>query len=97
MANATKAPTMYAVPAGTRAATCRGETCGMTIYFTVNPATGRPVPINCDVPGGKRPSESKDVGQLDMLTGEEAPVYDGRGTSHFLDCVDADQFGRGAR
>jgi hypothetical protein len=84
------------VPAGTRSTTCRGTTCGMRIYFVRSPA-GRIVPVDCDCPGGKRPSESKDVGQLDMLIGGDAQVFNGRGRSHFETCKDVDQFSRGAR
>jgi hypothetical protein len=89
--------TFLTVPAGTRPTHCRGQSCNALIYFVVNPKTGRPTPVDCDVEGGKRPSESKELGQLDMLTGGEAEVYDGRGCSHFLTCSDADQFSGGAR
>jgi hypothetical protein len=67
------------------------------VYFVSNPKTGRMLPVHADVEGGKRPSETKDVGQLDMLSGGEASVYPGRGISHFQDCPDVDQFTRGAR
>jgi hypothetical protein len=88
----------YVVPAGTRPTRCRGSSCNALIYFVANPATGRMTPVDCDVEGGKRPSESKEKGQLDMLSGGEAAVYDGKGVSHFQTCADAEQFsGQGAR
>lgn len=90
--------TWYAVPAGTQPTKCRGQSCQATIYFAPNPATGRVTPIDCDVPGGTRPSDTNDRSQLDMLSGGDADVHDGRGVSHFLTCADADQFSRrGAR
>lgn len=97
MAETTRALVWYTVPAGARPSHCRGTSCNALIWWATNPATGRAVPIDCDVEGGKRPSESKDAGQLDMLSGGEAAVYDGRGVSHFTTCNDADQFSRGAR
>jgi hypothetical protein len=91
-----RAQKFFVVAAGSSSAKCKGETCGATIYFVRNPVTGRPVPVSCDVEGGRRPSESKDVGQLDAFGGE-ADVHDGRGLSHFLDCPDADDFSRSPR
>lgn len=91
------APKMIKVPAGTRPSYCRGPKCGKRIYFAHNPETGRLTPIDCDVDGGKRPSEQKQRGQLDMLVGGEAEVYDGKGCSHFLTCSDVEMFTRGAR
>lgn len=93
----TKAPKLFTIPAGTRSAICRGEDCRKSIYFVMNPETGRMIPLDPDVEGGKRPSETKDVGQLDMLSGDEAPVYDGKGVSHFLTCLNADDFSRSPR
>lgn len=95
MPSATKAPTkFYAIPAGTKAARCNGARCGKVIYFVTNPASGRMMPIDCDVDGGKRPSEAKEKGQLDLLTTKETPVHPGRGVSHFTNCPDAGQFTR---
>jgi hypothetical protein len=88
-------PKMYVVPAGTKPTYCRGQRCGKRIYFIRSAESGRIVPINCDVEGGKRPSEAKDRGQLDMLVGGEAAVHDGWGVSHFTDCVDVETFTRG--
>jgi hypothetical protein len=87
-----RAPVFVVVPAGTRCSRCRGPNCTATIYWVRDPSTGRVSPIDCDVEGGKRPSDTKDFGQLDMLTGGEAEVFDGRGVSHFANCVDADRF-----
>jgi len=98
MANTTtKAVTLHTIPAGTKPVICRGSTCGKKIYFVRNPRTGSVMPVDAECEGGKRPSETKDVGQLDMLSGGEAAVFDGKGCSHFLNCPDANQFTRGAR
>lgn len=89
--------TYYDVPPGTPASRCRGETCQATIYFITNPKTGRMVPIDCDVPGGERPSDTNDPSQLDMLAGAAA-VHPGRGVSHFQTCPDVELFtGRNRR
>jgi hypothetical protein len=90
--NATRTPTVYVVPAGTRAAKCRGPNCAKPIYFVRN-SLGGMTPIDCDVPGGKRPSEHKDTKQLDAFSGS-VEVYDGNGISHFNTCVDAGLFTR---
>jgi hypothetical protein len=50
--------------------------------------------LNCDVEGARRPSETADTTQLDLLTGGEANVHPGRGINHFSDCVDRDLFRR---
>jgi hypothetical protein len=85
-------PTMkfYAVPAGTRPTTCKGQTCGKRCYWIRTP-TGRPLLIDCDVEGGAHPSASTDTSQTDLLDGATA-VHDGRGVSHFQACVNADRF-----
>ena len=93
---APSAPRMFSVPAGTPAAICRGPNCGRRIYFTVNPQTGRVVPIDCDVPGGRRPSETKDTGQLDAFAGE-ADVHPGNGIAHHSNCPDVEMFRRAPR
>jgi len=90
--------TFYVVPAGRTPTKCRGQSCAAMIYFVQNPATGRMVPVDCDVPDGIRPSDTKDENQLDMLSGGMAAVHDGRGVSHFFTCCDVDMFTRkGAR
>ena len=98
MPNATKAPSkFFIVPAGTKASFCRGATCGKRMYWITNPATGRMVPIDCDVEGGQLPSEhAKDPAQ-ESLFGDKVEHHDGRGVSHFQTCPDANQFTRGAR
>jgi hypothetical protein len=96
MAETKRSPTLYVIPAGTRVAFCRGPDCGARIWF-VRTDNGRVVPVSIDCEGGKAPSESKDLGQLDMLSGKDAPVYDGAGCSHFLQCPNADDFSRSAR
>ena len=76
---------LITVPAGTKPARCRGESCGETIYYVERPKMrkGQPVPgqtsripVHCDVSGGSTP---------DSLT-------DGKGVNHFTDCVDAGEF-----
>ncbi len=86
------APTMYKVPPGTKSTPCRGSTCGRRFYW-IRDAHGNPKPISCDVEGGKHPSESKDVGQLDLMGGE-AEVYEGFGVLHHSVCPDVDEFKR---
>lgn len=93
------APTKwYAVPAGTRATPCRGATCRVRMYWVTAP-NGLRVPVDCDVPGGERPSETAHRDQADMFApGGLADVHDGRGVSHLPICPDRDQFPpRGAR
>lgn len=82
------------VPAGTKPTTCRGPNCHATMYWARD--GGRAIPVDCDVEGGKRPSESAERGQLDAFSQTEAPVYDGKGVSHFATCPDADRFRGGA-
>lgn len=86
--------TLYTVPAGTPPARCKGPTCGKVIYFITGPNTGASVPVDCDCEGGTRPSETNDRGQLDAFSGGTAPVFDGKGCSHFLTCPDRDLFTR---
>ena len=69
----------------------------MPIYFISHPFTGKPHPIDCDVPGGRRPSAhaaSPDQGSL-FEAGSTEATYDGRGISHFETCPDAALFRRG--
>lgn len=96
MSETTKAVKFYTVPAGSQSTLCRGETCGKRIWFIRTP-NGKALPVDCDCEGGKRPSDTNDPGQIDLLTGGGASVYDGLGCSHFLTCSDADTFSRGAR
>lgn len=48
--------TFYEVPAGTRAAQCRGQSCKATVYWIVAPS-GKRMPVDCDVDGGWEPTE----------------------------------------
>lgn len=89
-------PRFYDVPAGTRSSQCSGETCRAVIYWIENPATGRKIPIDCDVDGGEAPTEKTDPRQLNAFA-TSAFEHDGRGVSHFTTCCDVDQFTRGAR
>lgn len=98
MPNATtKAPKFFTVPAGTKPSICRGAQCQKRMYWITNPATGRMVPIDCDVEGGQAPSEHAKDPTQESLFGEKVEHHDGRGVSHFTTCVDVDQFSRGAR
>jgi hypothetical protein len=77
---------------------CRGPNCDRAIYFVTSPKSGSMTPVDCDVPGGRRPSETTDASQLDMLNAGEASVHDGKGISHYFTCSDADMFSkRGGR
>lgn len=73
------------VPAGTKPARCRGETCTATIYWVERPKMrkGQPVtgqtsriPVHCDVPGGRSPDD----------------LSPGAGVNHFTDCPDHASF-----
>lgn len=87
----------YDVPAGTKPTRCNGADCGRPMYWARNPTTGRAVPVDCDVEGGRTPSVNTNADQMGMF-GVDAEVHDGRGVSHFLTCVNAAQFsGQGAR
>lgn len=86
--------TIIVIPAGTKSVPCRGQTCHAKIYFVRNPRTGRVTPVSVDGEGCRRPSESKDADQGDLLAGP-AQVYDGVGISHFTDSPDADAFSKG--
>lgn len=91
-----RAPQFYTVPAGTPSTRCKGPTCQATIFFITSPRSGRPLPIHCDVDGGRRPSMTNDRSQLDAFDGG-AEIHDGRGVSHFADCPDAEPFQRSER
>lgn len=86
----------YKVPAGTKMSHCngaaRGGVCSAPMYWINNPDTGTRLPIDCEVDGGKRPSEAKETGQFDLLSAGVAPVFDGKGVSHFETCPDRDLF-----
>jgi hypothetical protein len=93
-----RAPKLYTIPAGTPVVRCKGSfmggSCSAVVYW-ITDANGQRRIIDADVEGGKRPSETKDTGQLDMLTGGEAPVFDGVGVDHHATCPDVALFRRG--
>jgi hypothetical protein len=64
-----------------------GGTCTATIYLSVNPRDGNITAVDCDVPGGRRPSVSKDKRQVDLFAAE-VEVHDGRGARHMVTCPD---------
>lgn len=84
----------YSVPAGTKPSPCNGSTCGRSFYWIRTPKGAKP--ISCDVEGGIKPSETKDVGQLDLMGGEAA-VHPGKGVLHHTVCPNVGEFGRGNR
>lgn len=88
--------TFYVVPIGTRPSRCNGENCGKEIFFIMSPKSGRMMPIDCGVEGGRRPDPKPfDQSQLDLLRMETQPEpKPGRGVSHFTTCVDVDRFTR---
>lgn len=81
MSAAPKNAKWYDVPAGTRESQCRGQTCRATVFWTVNPATDKKVPVDCDVDGGFEPSDRDP----------------GRGVTHFATCPDVAQFSGASR
>jgi hypothetical protein len=86
------------VPAGAKPRPCNGSSCSRWIFFARNPTTGRLTPIDCDVPGGKRPSElaHADKSQSDLFGSTPPKVFDGKGVSHYLTCANAGEFTRKA-
>ena len=93
----TKQPKLYAIPAGTKSSICNGPHCGATIYFVMNPRSGRPMPLSCDVEGGRPPGAKIDPAQADIF-GAATDARDGRGALHFTNCPDAESFsGRNRR
>ena len=85
---------LITVPAGSKPVPCTGMqlggSCHRLIFWSIDPRTGRRMPVDCDVPGGKRPSESRDRSQLDLLSGA-VEVWDGRGVPHKQTCPDWDR------
>ncbi len=78
MTTAVKGP-FFDVPAGTPATQCRS--CGAVAYW-IKTAAGKPMLVDCDVPGGCEPWKG--------VPGDGE--HDGRGVSHFSQCPDADQW-----
>jgi hypothetical protein len=88
-------PRWFKVPAGARSGTCSGLHCSATIYWILHPRTGRPHPIQCDLPGGARPSTCPEGAVQGSLFGSAEAGEEprgGRGISHFEDCPDAARF-----
>jgi hypothetical protein len=92
MPRPTAASEFFTVPAGTPSTTCRGPNCQKRMYWIHDSKTGRAICVDCDVEGGESPSTTKDRGQLDAFSSQEAPVHDGRGVRHHTTCVDVDMF-----
>jgi hypothetical protein len=88
---------MYKIPAGTKAGRCKGSllggSCSALIYW-IDDQNGQRRIIDADVPGGKRPSEAKEAGQIDVFTQASAPVFEGRGIDHHASCPDVKLFRR---
>ena len=82
------------VLAGTKPQQCSGlalgGSCCRMIFWSVDPRTGRRMPVDCDVPGGRRPSEATNRNQLDLLSGA-VEVWDGVGQPHKRTCPDWDR------
>lgn len=93
-----KNATFHTVAAGTLPGTCKGLAmggcCTASIYWAKNEASGRRMPIDCDVEGGVRPSSYANDPTQQGLFGDEPAAHDGRGISHFFTCVDADLFSK---
>ena len=85
-----KTPTLYKVPPGTKATTCKGPNCRKRVYW-IRTERGKALLIDCDVEGGQHPSEASDASQLDILSGATT-VREGFGVSHFTSCIDAERF-----
>lgn len=85
MSGEAKTTQWFTVPAGTPASECRG--CKQTVYWIITESDRR-MPVNCDVPGGLRPVRF-------LATGGATARDNGRGTSHFIDCPQADRFRKG--
>jgi len=72
----------FDVPAATRVEHCRS--C-RTDVFWIRTAAGKAMPVDCDVPGGKRP-ERAEPDLSDDGSGRMYEPADGRGVSHFATC-----------
>lgn len=74
-----RAFTWYDIPAGVKPMECRGEGCGMEIYFIPSLKTpGKTIPISVEPDGAFGPTETEP----------------GSGISHFQDCTAVRQFQR---
>lgn len=80
----TRPPQFFDVPADVKPVKCAH--CPATIYFVRMPS-GRRMPVDCSVEGGRRPDPG-------LLNGTEPDAVDGRGISHFANCPGADKVRR---
>lgn len=82
-------PQLFTIPAGSIARPCRGHSCREGVYDVKMPS-GKVAPIHVN----------RDL-HVECLPPSEpgsTTQHDGRGISHFIDCVDAKQFNtRGRR
>lgn len=79
-----RAPQFFEVPPRTPAAACKG--CDATIYW-IPTASGKTMPVCCDVEGGVRPQRiAAPLGGNDYTAG--------RGISHFANCPAAGEYRR---
>jgi hypothetical protein len=73
-----------------------GGSCSAVVYWISDDRGYRRI-IDCDCEGGQRPSETKDTGQLDLISGTTAEIHDGRGCDHHAQCPDVELFRRRER
>jgi hypothetical protein len=82
---APKPPTLYPIPANSRREHCKGEHCGMLVYWV----EGRKFPISADIDRGFHPNTDAPIPK--ELAALLQPG-DGLGVSHFVNCPDAKTF-----
>lgn len=96
MTSTARAMVFFDVPAGTKPTMCRGSTCGRLFYYWVRGINGVAIPVDCNVPGGLKPSEHANDPSQQSLFGE-APAerhHDGKGVRHHTVCPDVEEFRR---
>lgn len=76
MAKPIPASGYFDIPAGVSGVECRGKDCSEEIFWVKNPATGRMVPVSCDL-DGLFPPDSQ---------------HTGRGVNHYHTCPNANDF-----
>src|SRR5262245_51352370 len=85
---------MITVPAGTKPRHCRGlelgGSCARRLFMAIDPRTRQTTAIDCDVVGGRDPSETTDTRQQDFFLGL-TDVHDGRGVRHMPMCPDRER------
>jgi len=88
-------PAFFDVPAGTRPTLCKGSTCGRAFYW-IRDAKGFAIPVDCDVPGGVKPSAHVNDPRQQSLFGETKAEkhHNGRGVRHHTVCPDVEEFRR---